>query len=194
MRRGPLVVYENDEGIVRAFRNVPGVDTACVDRLNLLKLAPGGSFGRFVIWTEGAFKKLNNIYGTYKSGAPAKKGYRLMRACMENADISRLINSSEIQSIVKPKIEGPARFGRKKNPLKNSGVMENLNPGIKDVKKERAEAHKSKGKKAKKDKTLRTASKKYYADLMGAFQAAKSKADAAKVVKKDDDDDDDEDA
>merc|ERR1719454_396563 len=68
MRRGPLVVYSEDNGIVRAMRNVPGVETASVDRLNLLKLAPGGNFGRFIIWTEGAFKKLNSIYGTMKSG------------------------------------------------------------------------------------------------------------------------------
>merc|ERR1712032_1318365 len=57
MRRGPLVVYNEDNGIVRAIRNIPGVETACVDRLNLLQLAPGGNFGRFIIWTEGAFKK-----------------------------------------------------------------------------------------------------------------------------------------
>jgi len=192
MRRGPLVIYEKNDGIVRAFRNIPGVDTACVDRLNLLKLAPGGSFGRFVIWTEGAFKKLNAIYGTYKSGAPAKKGYRLLRSQMENADIARIINSNEVQSVVKPKIEGPIRFGRKKNPLKNDSVMENLNPGIKDVKKERAEAHKSKSKKAKKDKALKVASKKYYSDLMGAFEAAKARADEAKAAAAAGDDEDEE--
>merc|ERR1719230_2275859 len=100
MRRGPLVVYEKDDGIVRAFRNIPGVETACVDRLNLLKLAPGGTFGRFVIWTEGAFKKLNTIYGTLKSGAPMKKGYHLLRAQMDNADVARIINSTEVQSVL----------------------------------------------------------------------------------------------
>merc|ERR1712217_858182 len=56
MRRGPLVVYKEDNGIVRSMRNIPGVETACVDRLNLLKLAPGGNFGRFIIWTQGAFE------------------------------------------------------------------------------------------------------------------------------------------
>jgi large subunit ribosomal protein L4e len=40
MRRGPLVVYNEDNGIVRAFRNIPGVETASVDSLNLLKVAP----------------------------------------------------------------------------------------------------------------------------------------------------------
>merc|ERR1719487_930126 len=70
MRRGPLVVYNEDNGVVRALRNVPGVETASVDSLNLLQLAPGGSFGRFVVWTENALKKLNEIYGTMKSEAP----------------------------------------------------------------------------------------------------------------------------
>merc|ERR1719434_233355 len=98
MRRGPLVIYNEDNGIVRAMRNIPGVETACVSRLNILKLAPGGVFGRFVIWTEAAFKKLNDIYGTLKSGAPLKKGYHLFRAQMENADVARIINSSEVQS------------------------------------------------------------------------------------------------
>ena len=32
-----------------------------MDNLNLLKLAPGGHVGRFVIWTEGAFKKLGEF-------------------------------------------------------------------------------------------------------------------------------------
>merc|ERR1712176_929593 len=95
MRRGPLVVYNEDNGIVRAMRNIPGVETACVDRLNLLKLAPGGNFGRFIIWTQGAFEKLNEIYGTPGDTAPSKKGYSLPRAQMENADISRIINSNE---------------------------------------------------------------------------------------------------
>jgi len=128
MRRGPLLVYKEDNGIVRAFRNIPGVETACVTRLNLLKLAPGGTFGRFVIWTEGAFKKLNEIYGTLKGGAPMKKGYHLPRAQMENADIARIINSTEVQSVLKPKLEAPKKFAAKRNALKNKEEMAKLNP------------------------------------------------------------------
>merc|ERR1719389_334480 len=128
MRRGPLVIYNEDSGLVRAFRNIPGVETSSVDSMNLLQVAPGGNFGRFIIWTEGAFDKLNKIYGTYKGGSN-KKGYRLPRAAMENADVARIINSDEVQKVVRAKIEAPAKFGRKKNPLKNKEVMENINPG-----------------------------------------------------------------
>lgn len=57
-RRGPLVVYGKDVGLVKAFRNIPGIDLISVEKLSLLKLAPGGHVGRFVIWTESAFKRL----------------------------------------------------------------------------------------------------------------------------------------
>jgi large subunit ribosomal protein L4e len=66
-RRGPLVVYGKDEGIVRAFKNVPGVETCPVDALNLLQLAPGGHVGRFIIWTESAIAALDDVYAK-KSG------------------------------------------------------------------------------------------------------------------------------
>merc|ERR1712050_648812 len=85
--------------------------------------------GRFVIWTRGAFKKLNEIYGTLKSGAPMKKNYHLPRAQMENADLDRIINSTEVQSVLRPKLEAPKRFEMKKNALKNKDEMEKLNPG-----------------------------------------------------------------
>merc|ERR1719199_111473 len=100
LRRGPLVVYSEDNGIVKAMRNIPGVETANVDRLNLLTLAPGGQFGRFVIWTEGAFKKLSAMYGTLK-GAASKSNYHLPRAMMANADVARIINSDEVQSVLR---------------------------------------------------------------------------------------------
>merc|ERR1712139_197246 len=56
MRRGPLVIYNEDHGIKQAFRNLPGVELISVDRLNLLKLSPGSHLGRFCIWSEGAFQ------------------------------------------------------------------------------------------------------------------------------------------
>jgi hypothetical protein len=58
-RKGPLLVYASNNGIEQGFRNIPGMEIACVDRLNLLKLAPGGHLGRFVIWTQAAFEKLD---------------------------------------------------------------------------------------------------------------------------------------
>lgn len=28
-RRGPLVIYDQDDGITKAFRNIPGVELVC---------------------------------------------------------------------------------------------------------------------------------------------------------------------
>lgn len=76
MRKGPLIIYNEDQGVTRAFRNVPGVDLIKVDRLNLLQLAPGGHMGRFCIWTQDAFEKLDDIYGTFRKVSTQKSGYK----------------------------------------------------------------------------------------------------------------------
>lgn len=127
-RRGPLVVYDSDDGIVKSFRNLPGVELCQVDRLNLLQLAPGGHIGRFVVWTEGAMKKLDSIYGTEEAGTSSKKKFVLPRSMLANSDIARIINSDEIQSIVRPIAERPMWIPRKKNPLRNKEEMFKLNP------------------------------------------------------------------
>jgi len=126
-RRGPLVVYKEDHGIVKAFRNLPGVDLVQVSALNLLQLAPGGHLGRFVVWTRGAFEQLNEIWGS-NSRLSNKKGYKLPRPSMTNSDLTRLVNSDEIQSKVRPARTEIVRKRLKKNPLKNVGVQVRLNP------------------------------------------------------------------
>jgi large subunit ribosomal protein L4e len=128
MRRGPLVVFAEDNGIVQAFRNLPGVDLAHVDRLNLLQLAPGGHLGRFIVWTAPAFERLNAVWGSQDKVSKTKKDYTLPRPIMTNTDVTRLINSDEIQSAVRPADVVLRRARRKKNPLRNFGAKVKLNP------------------------------------------------------------------
>merc|ERR1712139_66954 len=85
----------------QAFRNLPGVEVANGERLNLLKRAPGGHLGRFLIWTKSAFELLDQIFGSHHATSQLKKGYTLPRASMANSNLTRLINSDEVQSIVK---------------------------------------------------------------------------------------------
>jgi large subunit ribosomal protein L4e len=80
-RRGPLVVYNEDKGIVKAFRNLPGVEVVNVCQLNLLQLAPGGHLGRFVIWTEGAFALLDDVLLRFDKAAMQKKNYMCVPSC-----------------------------------------------------------------------------------------------------------------
>lgn len=128
MRRGPLVVYAENNGIERAFRNIAGVDVASVDRLNLLQLAPGGHLGRFIIWTQAAFEKLDQIFGTHAKPSAVKKTFSLPYPIMANADVSRIINSDEIQSKINRKKQHARRLPRKLNPLRNIGALIRLNP------------------------------------------------------------------
>jgi large subunit ribosomal protein L4e len=148
MRRGPLVIYESGT-IAQAFRNIPGVELAQVDRLNLLDLAPGGHLGRFVIWTQAAFEKLDALYGTATEKSSLKKGYSMPRSMLTIADISRVINSDEIQSVVRPARSGTARAVRKRNPLKNFGALVKLNPYASVLR--RAEIKRQNAKDAKKN-------------------------------------------
>lgn len=127
-KRGPLIIYNKDNGICRAFRNIPGVTLINVDRLNLLKIAPGGHLGRFCIWTASAFKKLDSIYGTWRVASKAKSHFNLPMPKMTNSDLSRLLKSDEIQQAIRPPRRLKVRRVLKKNPLKNARVMAKLNP------------------------------------------------------------------
>merc|ERR1712003_167019 len=122
-KRGPLVVYEKDEGISLAFRNIPGVTLLPVDKLNLLKLAPGGHVGRFCIWTAGAFNALDTVYSSAN-----KKGFNMPRSIMTNADLQRILQADEIKAVLRPRRSATKRSTVKKNPLKNIKAMLKLNP------------------------------------------------------------------
>jgi len=129
--RGPLVIHTKDlknSNVIQAFRNIPGVQLVNVNALNLLTLAPGGHLGRFVVWTESAFKSLNRIFGTLKTDSEVKTGFRPPRAVLTNADVNRIINSDEIQSVLRTKKKGHRFHPQKRNPLKNFGAMVKLNP------------------------------------------------------------------
>jgi large subunit ribosomal protein L4e len=128
MKRGPVIIYDKDNGVKKAFRNIPGVSLLSVERLNLLRMAPGGHVGRFVIWTESAFKKLDALYGTWSKKSQLKVDFNLPQPMMTNSDLGRLLKAFEIQSVLRPPIKRQARRKLKKNPLKNIGLMSRLNP------------------------------------------------------------------
>ena len=53
-----------------------GITLQNVNKLNLLRLAPGGHVGRFCIWTESAFRKLDQLYGTGRKTSTIKINYK----------------------------------------------------------------------------------------------------------------------
>ncbi len=87
-----------------------------------------------------------------------KKGFKLPRPIMANGDLARLINSDEVQSVVKPQKASGKHAALKKNPLRNLGALLKLNPYAKAARR---------------------------AELLGAAAKAKArKLDAARAQKK----------
>jgi len=130
MKKGPLVIYGDEStNVRRAARNLPGVDVCHVGRLNIIQLAPGGHLGRLVVFTQCAFKKLNSLFGTHFKNSVEKTGYSLNRSVMTCADLSRIINSDQVQSKLR-EVRTSVRVHdkTKKNPLTNRAMMQKLNP------------------------------------------------------------------
>ena len=134
--KGPLIVYGDENASVKqSARNLPGVDTCSVSRLNLLQLAPGGHLGRLVVFTKDAFEQLDNIFGTYRERAVAKSGFQLGRNMMSCADLARIINSDQIQSKLRMERRNTDVSSKgKKNPLTNKAAMQRINPAAKALK------------------------------------------------------------
>lgn len=60
---GPLIVVKEDKGIVKAARNLVGVNVVKVNNLNVENLAPGTHPGRLTIWAESAVRQLDQLFG-----------------------------------------------------------------------------------------------------------------------------------
>lgn len=133
-RRGPLLVFNPEEDgleLGRAFKNISGVEACSVHALNLLQLAPGGHIGRFIVWTSSAFSALDKIYGSTTVPSALKKDFLLPSTSVKQPDLNKLINSSEIQAVLRP-VKGSnvtkRALTQKKNPLLNRQVLLRLNP------------------------------------------------------------------
>ena len=172
-KRGPLVVYDQDQGLTKAFRNIPGVDTIQVDNLNLLKIAPGGHVGRFCIWTESAFRKLDDLYGTWRKASTRKAGWNLPQPKMSNTDLSSLLKSDAIRKVLRAPNGKVKRAVVKTNPLKNIRTMLQLNPYA-AVQKKNAELTAAKNLRAKAVKIAKATGQPIPPDPM-AKRAAKVK-------------------
>ncbi|MBA0804195.1 hypothetical protein Gohar_014342 [Gossypium harknessii] len=92
---------------------------------------------------------------------------------MVNADLGRIINSDEVQSVVKPIKKEIKRAPLKKNPLKNLNAMLKLNPYAKTARRMSllAEAQRVKAKKEKLDKKRKPISKEEATAIKSAGKA-----------------------
>jgi large subunit ribosomal protein L4e len=62
-RKGPLIVISEDKGIVKAAKNIPGLDVSALNALEVGTLAPGTAPGRLTIWTKSAVSAIDKMAG-----------------------------------------------------------------------------------------------------------------------------------
>jgi len=187
LKKGPLVIYGDEcTGVKKAARNLPGVDTCHVNRMNIIQLAPGGHLGRLIVFTKCAFAQLNKIFGSHYRTSVTKVGYAMNRPMMTCADLSRIINSDQVQSKLRA-IRTSVRVHdkTKKNPLTNRAMMNRLNPfatqqreilAKRDAERTKGRAAAMKAKRSKVGKKEKeTRSSRFYGlqnDLKDAYKAA----------------------
>lgn len=125
---GPLVITGNKGATAhRAFRNLAGVQVTGIWDLDLLKLAPGGHVGRFIIWTQTAFEYLNTLFGAPGTPSTIKKGYFLPRPIMANPDVRRVIMADTIADAARPAV-GRSKKVYKPNYTTNRKALAKINP------------------------------------------------------------------
>lgn len=109
-RKSSMLIISKRCEAQKAFRNLSGFDITYVTALNLLQLAPGGKVGRLLIWTEDAFNQIDEILKvTSIEGLP---------------DSKRVINSEEVQSVIRRKKKGPRRLRKTRpRPLLNPAFL-----------------------------------------------------------------------
>merc|ERR1712147_168388 len=140
--------------------------------------APGGHVGRFCIWTESAFKKLDTIYGTWREPSETKKNWNLPMPKMAVTDLSKLLKSEEIRKVLRAPNRKVKRAVIKTNPLKNVRTMLQLNPYA-AVQKKEATLTLAKHMAKKAVKAAKVLKKPVPADPM-AIRAAKTKKKSKK--------------
>lgn len=115
VRRGPLIIVSGNTDQARAFRNIPGIEIGRAECLNLLQVAPGGTVGRLIVYTKSAMEVIK--------ATPRETP----KAVVTSTDIRRIINSDEIQSVLRARKTGTkAKFIGATNGLKSQKVIERL--------------------------------------------------------------------
>ncbi|ARM75927.1 50S ribosomal protein L4 [Acidianus manzaensis] len=60
--RGPLFIIHESSSLIKAARNIPGVDVVLASEVSVIHLAPGGNPGRLTLYDEDSLKILKNRF------------------------------------------------------------------------------------------------------------------------------------
>ncbi len=73
IKKSVLIITGKNSPVLKAARNLPGVDAVTVNSLNVDLLAPGAEAGRLVVWTTGAIEALGEKFSGNIKEAKIKK-------------------------------------------------------------------------------------------------------------------------
>jgi large subunit ribosomal protein L4e len=80
-KKSVLIVSGKNSPLLKASRNLPGVDAVTVNSLNVELLAPGTEAGRLVVWTKSAIEGLENK--SVKTVVTKKKEVKAKKATLK---------------------------------------------------------------------------------------------------------------
>merc|ERR1712168_827072 len=121
-KKGPLVIYNDDQGLTKAFRNIPGVDVIQVDNLNLLKReairkvlrAPNRKVKRAVVKTN-PLKNIRTMLQLNPYAAVTKKNAVLTKAQNLRAKAVKAAKATKKPAPVNPMAKRAAKTKAKKS-------------------------------------------------------------------------------
>merc|ERR1711957_984264 len=130
--------------------------------------------GRFCIWSQAAIETLSTMYG-------GENGKRIPVAGMSNADLARIINSDEIQSVLNPAKDQSIGYEPKANALTSIVALEKLDRHAANKRRmaQKAEKDRDTNKAAlmAKKRAARTAKKAFNAQGKAFIAAASAQGD-----------------
>jgi large subunit ribosomal protein L4e len=86
-KKSVLVITKENSKVLKACRNLPGVESVTVGSLNVELLAPGAEAGRLVIWTKGAIERLAN----------PKKAEKVVKKTAEKKIVKKVVKKKVVK-------------------------------------------------------------------------------------------------
>ena len=62
-KKGPLIVVSKDCNLLKAAKNLPGIDVSTASGLSAELLAPGSQAGRLTVFTKAALEEIEKRFG-----------------------------------------------------------------------------------------------------------------------------------
>ncbi|MBN2458005.1 50S ribosomal protein L4 [Candidatus Woesearchaeota archaeon] len=106
-RKGPLVIVSKDCPLLKAGRNMPGVEVIMVDKLNARSLAPNSTIGRLCLYSKSSIERIADE-GLFTDTKNMKK---TKASCRKQDNDAAGKNTAEKPSAKKPSAEKRADAG-----------------------------------------------------------------------------------